>query len=100
MPRVTLQRLIMYTKSPCTNFIGAILFPSFTYSKNTSARIFGSCFQKSICGKSFYREILAVVKKVFLCMYIKASVNRQGLSILKWFFLHFHLILLQVKEQI
>ena len=47
--------------------------------------------------------ILVVVKKVFLCTYIKASVNRQGLGILIWFFLQFRLSesnLLPVKEQI
>ena len=41
-------------------------------------------------------------KKVFMCTYIKASVNRQGLGIF-FFFLHFCLSeinLLQVKEQI
>ena len=81
MPRITLQRLVMYTKSSYTSFIEGFLF---AYSKKTGTRILISCFQTSICGESCYREKESEnwcnssgSKKSILVYVLKASENRQ-----------------------
>ena len=99
----------MCTKSSYTNSIGGSLFYSFTYSKRTGTGILGSCFQASICVKSYYREKESENRCKFqyqqksIVVYVYKRANRQGLGTLKWFFLHFCLSetnLLPVNQQV
>ena len=110
---VTLQRFIMCTKSSYTNSIGGSLFSSFAYSKRTGTGILGSYFQTSIVHFQTWNLITAKrslkigvnssSSKKSILVYVHKRVNRQGLGILKWFFLHFRLSetnLLPVNQQV
>ena len=91
----------MYTKSSYTNFIGGFVFSLFAYSKKTGTRILFFRIPVHVFRRTFVENLITVKRslrigvnssgsrKVFLCTYIKASINRQGLGILKCFFFAF-----------